>query len=90
MIVYILGTPYTVSIANEKDEPRLEGCDGFCDETTREIFALRRTIKAMPTSPIQKKTSLYKRRRFYGMRSSTLSCLKAALRKIAIGHKTKK
>ncbi len=39
MIVDILGTPYAVSIANEKDEPRLEGCDGFCDETTREIFA---------------------------------------------------
>ena len=37
MIIHILGTEYTVTLATEQAEPRLEGCDGFCDETTKEI-----------------------------------------------------
>ncbi len=37
MTINILGTEYTVTLATEQVEPRLEGCDGFCDETTREI-----------------------------------------------------
>ena len=37
MTINILGTEYTVTLATEQIEPRLEGCDGFCDETTREI-----------------------------------------------------
>lgn len=38
MTINILGTEYTVKLATEQAEPRLEGCDGFCDETTREII----------------------------------------------------
>lgn len=37
MTINILGAEYTVTLATERDEPRLEGCDGFCDETTKEI-----------------------------------------------------
>ena len=37
MKLNILGTEYTVSLVTEQEEPRLEDCDGFCDETTREI-----------------------------------------------------
>lgn len=39
MKINVLGTEYSVSISNESKEPRLLGCDGFCDETTHEIFA---------------------------------------------------
>ena len=35
--INILGSEYTVILATEQAEPRLEGCDGFCDETTKEI-----------------------------------------------------
>lgn len=38
MKINILGADYTVTLAMEQEEPRLEGCDGFCDETTREII----------------------------------------------------
>ena len=37
MTINILGTEYTVILATEQAEPRLEDCDGFCDETTKEI-----------------------------------------------------
>lgn len=37
MTINILGTEYTVTLATEQAEPRLEDCDGFCDETTKEI-----------------------------------------------------
>lgn len=35
--VDILGTKYSVSFIAEEKEPRLKDCDGFCDETTKEI-----------------------------------------------------
>lgn len=35
--VNVLGTEYTISFVPKQDEPRLKGCDGFCDETTKEI-----------------------------------------------------
>ncbi len=35
--VNVLGTEYTISFVSEQDEPRLKDCDGFCDETTKEI-----------------------------------------------------
>lgn len=38
MTINILGAEYTVTLATEQAEPRLERCDGFCDETTREII----------------------------------------------------
>lgn len=37
MTISILGTEYTISFVSERDEPRLKNCDGFCDETTKEI-----------------------------------------------------
>lgn len=37
MTINILGAEYTVTLATEQAEPRLEGCDGFCDETAKEI-----------------------------------------------------
>lgn len=37
MTINVLGTEYTVILETEQAEPRLEGCDGFCDETTKEI-----------------------------------------------------
>lgn len=39
MTINILGAEYTVTLATEQAEPRLEMCDGFCDETTKEIVA---------------------------------------------------
>lgn len=39
MKLNILGAVYSVTVSNDSKEPRLNGCDGFCDETTKEIFA---------------------------------------------------
>lgn len=39
MNVNVLGTVYSVTVSNDSKEPRLNDCDGFCDETTNEIFA---------------------------------------------------
>ena len=36
--VDILGTNYVIRISDEEDEPRLKGCDGFVDKTTKTIF----------------------------------------------------
>lgn len=35
--ISVLGTDYTVHFIPEGEETRLKGCDGFCDETTKEI-----------------------------------------------------
>lgn len=45
-ILNILGRKYAVSISNENEEKRLTDCDGFCDETTAEIFAEDYSVKA--------------------------------------------
>ena len=39
MTINILGTEYKVTLATEQAEPRLEICDGFCDESAKEIVA---------------------------------------------------
>lgn len=39
MKVNVLGAAYSVTVSNDSKEPRLNDCDGFCDETTKEIFA---------------------------------------------------
>lgn len=39
MNVNVLGTVYSVTVSNDSKEPRLNDCAGFCDETTKEIFA---------------------------------------------------
>ncbi len=41
MMVNVLGTDYEVVVATEKEDPRLEDCSGFCDETTKEIVVER-------------------------------------------------
>lgn len=38
MKVNILGTDYELTVTNEETELRLDGCDGLCDETTKEIL----------------------------------------------------
>jgi hypothetical protein len=35
----VLGTEYEIKICTDDEECRLCGCDGFCDETSKEIFA---------------------------------------------------
>lgn len=37
-IISILGTGYSVRIANEEECPRLKDFDGFCDTSTKEIY----------------------------------------------------
>ena len=36
--VNVLGTDYSVIFANEQEEPRLCGMDGFCDDSVKEIY----------------------------------------------------
>lgn len=38
MKVDVLGAEYSVTVTNDGKEPRLTNKDGFCDETTHEIF----------------------------------------------------
>lgn len=42
--VNILGTPYTISERSEADDPLLQGCDGYCDWTTKTIVAEREMV----------------------------------------------
>lgn len=37
MTITILGTPYSIKIHSESEDERLDGCDGYCDWTTKEI-----------------------------------------------------
>lgn len=39
--VNILGTTYTIKEQSERDNKLLEGCDGYCDYTTKEIVVER-------------------------------------------------
>lgn len=39
MTVNVLGTEYTVTLCKNSNDLRMTDCDGFCDETTHEIFA---------------------------------------------------
>lgn len=39
MKINVLGAEYSVTVSNDNKEPRLNGLDGFFDETTKEIFA---------------------------------------------------
>lgn len=38
MTINVLGADYSVTIFHDSEERRLTDCDGFCDETTKEIF----------------------------------------------------
>ena len=42
--VSILGVEYTIKEQSEKENPRLEGCDGYCDWTTKEIVVEREIV----------------------------------------------
>lgn len=35
--VNVLGTVYSLTITTEAKEPRLNDCDGFCDDTSKEL-----------------------------------------------------
>lgn len=35
MKINILGTDYTIKVSNKVDDPALECCDGYCDDTTK-------------------------------------------------------
>lgn len=37
MKVNVLGAKYKILLVSKDDEPRLKDCDGFCDETTKEL-----------------------------------------------------
>ncbi len=37
MTVDILGTEYTIIIASRAEDKNLDGCDGYCDKTSRKI-----------------------------------------------------
>lgn len=39
MKINVLGTEYTLTVCSDRENPRLSGCDGFCDETSKELFA---------------------------------------------------
>ena len=41
MEISILGRKWSILEKSQSVEPRLEGCDGFCDWTTREIIVER-------------------------------------------------
>lgn len=36
--INVLGTEYTLMVCGESEEPRLNGCDGLCDDTTKELL----------------------------------------------------
>ena len=38
MMIDVLGTKYELTVCTEDEEYRLVGMDGFCDETSKEIF----------------------------------------------------
>ena len=78
MVVNILGTEYTVNLVTEQAEPRLEGCDGFCDETTKEIVVEKRAGWR------------YRKRKISGMRLFTHFYLRAVWPRTASGRKTRK
>lgn len=86
MTINILGTEYTVTLATEQSEPRLEGCDGFCDETTREIV-VENYKRSLPGS--KGKLELQEQKT-YVTKSCMRFCSKAAWLKTATGRKTKK
>lgn len=39
MKINILGTEYKITMCHDSEDPRMVDADGFCDETTQEIFA---------------------------------------------------
>lgn len=38
MKINVLGAEYTLTVIRGSKEPRLKDCDGFCDETTKEML----------------------------------------------------
>lgn len=86
MVVNILGTEYTVNLVTEQAEPRLEGCDGFCDETTKEIVV--ENYKRGQQG--EKAGWRYRRRKISGMRLFTHFYLRAVWPRTASGRRMRK
>lgn len=86
MVVNILGTEYTVNLVTEQAEPRLEGCDGFCDETTKEIVV--ENYKRGQQG--EKGRWRYRRRKISGMRLFTHFCSRVVWPRTASGRRTRK
>lgn len=36
--INVLGTEYTLMVCGEDEDPRLDGCDGLCDETVKQLL----------------------------------------------------
>lgn len=53
MKINVLGTEYKITMCHDSEDPRMVDADGFCDETTQEIFA--ETYGEDPTEPNSKK-----------------------------------
>lgn len=86
MVVNILGTEYTVNLVTEQAEPRLEGCDGFCDETTKEIV-----VENYKRGQQGEKGRLeIQEKKISGMRLFMLFCLKADWLRTVSGRRTRK
>lgn len=86
MVVNILGTEYTVNLVTEQAEPRLEGCDGFCDETTKEIV-----VENYKRGQQGEKGRLeIQEKKISGMRLFTHFYLKAVWPRTASGRRMKK
>lgn len=48
MIIKILGTPWTLKESNKTADPSLENCDGYCDETIKQIVVEKPPGKHIP------------------------------------------
>lgn len=57
--VNVLGTDYSVIFANEREEPRLCGMDGFCDDSAKEIY-VDDTSKAAQSPDSKKDLAAYR------------------------------
>lgn len=36
--INVLGAEYTLMVCGEDEDPRLDGCDGLCDETVKQLL----------------------------------------------------
>lgn len=52
MRVNVLGTDYTVTLVSDTEENRLRECDGFCDNSSKEIYV--DNYETTPYDPLNK------------------------------------
>lgn len=70
--INILGTEYTIDERTAQEDASLKDADAYCDRTTREIVVLKFTADECTIHDPE-----WYRKNYYGMKSSTLFCLKA-------------